>query len=130
MRDVTVSNVLLASGEFLLIFFGSLFIGAAVGLLSALVRRIAALTGVTTDLMTSRQLFKWTALQRWPQMELAVMSVLAWGSFLLSEALHLSGIVAILFAGMFMAHYTQPNLSPAIQVRATTHGSCTHRARV
>ena len=50
-------------------------------------------------------------------MELAVMSVLAWGSFLLSEALHLSGIVAILFAGMFMAHYTQPNLSPAIQVR-------------
>lgn len=40
------------------------------------------------------------------------MSVLAWGSFLLSEALHLSGIVAILFAGMFMAHYTQPNLSP------------------
>lgn len=44
VREVTVGNVLLASGEFLLIFFGSLFIGAAVGLLSALVRRIAALT--------------------------------------------------------------------------------------
>lgn len=56
-------------------------------------------------------------MQQWPQMELALMAVLAWASFLIAEAAQLSGIVAILFAGMGMAHYTQPNLSLQVQVR-------------
>lgn len=121
-REFTTGNILVATGEFGLIFCGSLLIGAVIGLFSALVcvHKIPHLIekdSQTLSLSSLMQLFKWTDLQRWPQMELAVMAVLAWTSFLLSEALHLSGIVAILFAGMFMAHYTQPNLSLQVQVR-------------
>lgn len=34
-----------------------------------------------------------------------------WISYLVSEALSMSGIVSILFCGIFMARYTYPNLS-------------------
>ena len=37
--------------------------------------------------------------------------------YALAEGLHLSGIMAILFCGIVMSHYTHYNLSPVTQVR-------------
>lgn len=39
-----------------------------------------------------------------------------YSSYLLAEGLQLSGIVAILFISVTMAHYTIPNLSPEAKV--------------
>ena len=39
-----------------------------------------------------------------------------WVSYLIAEALSQSGIVSILLCGVFMAHYTRPNLSEGTQV--------------
>jgi solute carrier family 9 (sodium/hydrogen exchanger), member 8 len=44
-------------------------------------------------------------------LEVAVMVLFVWMSYLLPEALELSGICAILFCGIFMHKYLEPNLS-------------------
>lgn len=46
-------------------------------------------------------------------LEAAALVIGPWVSYLLSEALSMSGIVSILFCGIFMARYTNPNLSEA-----------------
>ena len=45
------------------------------------------------------------------QFEASVIIIGPWVSYLISESLSLSGIVSILFCGIFMAKYTYPNLS-------------------
>ena len=42
--------------------------------------------------------------------------IFAFGPYFLAEGLHLSGIMAILFCGIVMSHYTHHNLSPVTQV--------------
>lgn len=49
-------------------------------------------------------------------MECALLLILAYSSYLISDALRLSGIVTIVFCGITMAHYTWLNLSPQTQV--------------
>jgi NhaP-type Na+/H+ or K+/H+ antiporter len=44
-------------------------------------------------------------------MEATAVIVGPWFSYLLSEVAFLSGIVSILFCGIFMARYTYPSLS-------------------
>ena len=42
--------------------------------------------------------------------------IFAFGPYFLAEGLHLSGIMAVLFCGIVMSHYTHFNLSPVTQV--------------
>jgi sodium/hydrogen exchanger 3 len=82
--------------EFVVIFAGSLLIGVLIGLLSSL-------------------LFKYADMHKYPVLEASLLMTYAYSSYLLAQGLGLSGIVAILFTGMVMAHYTLPNLSDASQ---------------
>jgi sodium/hydrogen exchanger 3 len=82
--------------EFIVIFAGSLLIGVLIGLLSSL-------------------LFKYADMHKYPVLEASLLMTYAYSSYLLAQGLGLSGIVAILFTGMVMAHYTLPNLSDASQ---------------
>jgi NhaP-type Na+/H+ or K+/H+ antiporter len=59
----------------------------------------------------SSLLFKHTEMHKYPTLETALLLLYAYASYLLAEGLALSGIVAILFCGIVMAHYTFNNLS-------------------
>jgi len=79
-------------GHFVYIFLGSTAIGAAVGMLSAL-------------------MFKYTRLYRYPVLELSTLLLVAYLPYTFCEGLGLSGIMSILANGVMMAHYTHHNLS-------------------
>jgi len=83
-------------GSFFVIFLGSVAVGVIVALLSAL-------------------LFKFTELSKYPTLETVLLVLYAYASYLLAEGLGLSNIVAILFCGIVMAHYSFNNLSVASQ---------------
>ncbi len=87
---------------FVAIFLGSTLIGGVAGAASAL-------------------LFKALRLSERPGAEVVEASLsfaLPWAAFYASEALGLSGIVAILFCGVVMATYARPNLRRAALVGA------------
>jgi sodium/hydrogen exchanger-like protein 6/7 len=79
-------------GNFFLVFFGSFAIGSGMGCLTAL--------------MT-----KFTYIRDFPLLETTLFVLMSYSTFLASEAAGLSGIVAVLFCGIFQAHYTFNNLS-------------------
>ncbi|KXZ47705.1 hypothetical protein GPECTOR_33g587 [Gonium pectorale] len=89
-KAVTGGNVMGGIGLFIGIFVGSTVIGIAVGLLAALIFR-------------SRYFYS-------GPVGLAV--VFAYGSYLLADCIHFSGIVAVVVNGMVMGLYVRPNLSP------------------
>ena len=91
--------ILLACGKFLVLFLGS----AAIGVIFAL----------ATSLF-----FKHIAFRSVPSIEFSIVIMSAYFPFVFAEALQLSGIMAILFAGMTMAHYLHFNLSPTTQITA------------
>ena len=91
-RAISAGSILLAIGEFVLIFLGSTLIGVIIGLWSAL-------------------LFKWTRMYSHVLLEGSLMVLFAYSSYLLADGLDFSGIVSILFCGIVMAHYTFNNLS-------------------
>ena len=49
-------------------------------------------------------------------LEFAMWFLFAFGPYFLAEGLQLSGIMAVLFCGIVMSHYTHYNLSPVTQV--------------
>merc|ERR1719232_839285 len=79
------------------VFFGSAAIGIIVALLSSLVLK-------HIDLYTN------------PSLEFALMLCFIYTPYALAEGVHLSGIMAILFCGLVMSHYTHYNLSPVTQI--------------
>ncbi|XP_020774407.1 sodium/hydrogen exchanger 7 [Boleophthalmus pectinirostris] len=79
-------------GVFLGIFSGSFLMGAA--------------NGVVTALVT-----KFTKLHCFPLLETALFFLMSWSTFLLAEACGFTGVVAVLFCGITQAHYTYNNLS-------------------
>ncbi|XP_054164933.1 sodium/hydrogen exchanger 8-like [Oppia nitens] len=83
--------------RFGIVFFGSAGIGAAFALIAALV-------------------FKYIDLRKHPSLEFGMMLVMIYAPYGLAEGLHLSGIMAILFNGVVMSHYTHFNLSPVTQI--------------
>lgn len=78
-------------------FFASAGIGCVFGILSAL-------------------LFKFIDLRRTPSLETAFMLIFMYSPYVFAEAIKLSGIMAILFAGIVMSHYTHFNLSPVTRI--------------
>jgi sodium/hydrogen exchanger 8 len=91
----SMETFLRAGGFFIVIFIGSFIIGVLVAFgASWFLKKTSSYNPHTRT-----------------KMEASVVILGPWVSYLLSEALSLSGIVSILFSGMIMAKYTYPNLS-------------------
>lgn len=98
MSDVSGWQTFLqALTYFLKMFFGSAALGTLTGLISALV-------------------LKHIDLRKTPSLEFGMMIIFAYLPYGLSEGISLSGIMAILFSGIVMSHYTHHNLSPVTQI--------------
>jgi len=61
-------------------------------------------------------LLKHVELRKNPSLEFGMMLVFTYLPYALAEGIHLSGIMAILFCGIVMSHYTHYNLSPITQI--------------
>ncbi|KAK4157092.1 Endosomal/prevacuolar sodium/hydrogen exchanger [Chaetomidium leptoderma] len=82
---------------FLTEFFGSTAIGAAVGVLTAL--------GL-----------KYTYVRRYPSIESSLVVLIAYATYFFSQAIGMSGIVALLFCGITLKHYAYFNMSRRTQL--------------
>ncbi|EDV30809.1 uncharacterized protein Dana_GF15048 [Drosophila ananassae] len=82
---------------FCAMFFASAGIGVIFALISAL-------------------LLKHIDLRKHPSLEFAMMLMFTYAPYVLAEGIHLSGIMAILFCGIVMSHYTHFNLSTVTQI--------------
>lgn len=82
-------------------FFSTFFASAGIGVLFAL---------------TSALLLKYVDLRKNPSLEFGMMLVFTYAPYALAEGIHLSGIMAILFNGIVMSHYTHFNLSTVTQI--------------
>lgn len=65
---------------------------------------------------TVLKLFKYIDLRKTPSLETAFMLIFMYSPYVFAEAIKLSGIMAILFAGIVMSHYTHYNLSPVTRI--------------
>lgn len=63
-------------------------------------------------------LFKNTSIRDYPTYEIGLLFLFAYGSYALAEAVELSGIMALFFCGIVLAHYNSYNLSETAQVGA------------
>lgn len=90
--DVTVSSAIHGVFNFFAVFTGSVLIGVILALLCAL-------------------MLKHFHLHYFPSLESCLISLVAYFSYLLSNAIQLSGIVSLLFCGMAMKHYCYQNMS-------------------
>jgi sodium/hydrogen exchanger 8 len=95
-QTFTVGSFFIATLQFCYIFGGSLVCAAVIALWSAWV-------------------FKYTELYKYPVIETCLVILFAYFSYLIAEGLALSGIVAVFFCGITMAHYTYDNLSKKSQ---------------
>uniref|UniRef100_A0A6A7G718 Sodium/hydrogen exchanger n=1 Tax=Hirondellea gigas TaxID=1518452 RepID=A0A6A7G718_9CRUS len=71
--------------------------------------------GVLFGLMSALTL-KHVALRDYTSLELCILIIFIYAPYALAEGIHLSGIMAILFSGIVMSHYTHYNLSPVLQI--------------
>lgn len=85
------------TGKFLIMFFASALIGVMFGILSSL-------------------LFKYVDVRKTPSLEMAFMFIFMYAPYTFAEGIKLSGIMAILFAGLVMSHYTHNNLSSITRI--------------
>jgi sodium/hydrogen exchanger 8 len=98
VTDFNASSALAATGSFLKIFISSTLMGILFAIVITAIYRY-------TKLHEKRFFF----------LEIALSAVFPYGSWMVSDALGLSGIVAVLFCGIGMAHWTKKNLSLAAQ---------------
>lgn len=93
----TSQSIVSAFNTFCMMFFASAGIGVIFALISAL-------------------LLKHVDLRKNPSLEFGMMLAFTYAPYVLAEGLHLSGIMAILFCGIVMSHYTHFNLSTVTQI--------------
>lgn len=93
----TGEAILSALSTFFTMFFASAGIGVIFALISSL-------------------LIKHVDLRKHPSLEFGLMLVFTYAPYVLAEGIHLSGIMAILFCGIVMSHYTHFNLSTVTQI--------------
>ncbi|TVY65714.1 Endosomal/prevacuolar sodium/hydrogen exchanger [Lachnellula suecica] len=94
---LTIISLLEGIGIFLAVFFGSLIIGVAVGIGTALA-------------------LKYTYVRRFPKIESCMIVLIAYASYFFSNGLHMSGIVTLLFCGITLKHYAYYNMSRRTQL--------------
>ncbi|NXY37915.1 SL9A8 protein, partial [Pomatorhinus ruficollis] len=106
MSDVSGWQTFLqALGYFLKMFFGSAALGTLTGLISALI-----------SFFNFYMYALHIDLRKTPSLEFGMMIIFAYLPYGLAEGISLSGIMAILFSGIVMSHYTHHNLSPVTQI--------------
>ncbi|KAF2012720.1 sodium/hydrogen exchanger [Aaosphaeria arxii CBS 175.79] len=94
---LTILSLFEAIGIFFGVFFGSLFIGILVGIGASL-------------------MLKFTYVRRFPKTESCLIVLIAYGTYFFSNAIHMSGIVSLLFCGICMKHYAYLNMSRRTQL--------------
>ncbi|KAK4548474.1 hypothetical protein LTR36_009384 [Oleoguttula mirabilis] len=94
---LTVLSLFESIGIFLLVFFGSLVIGLLIGLATSL-------------------LLKFTHVRREPKIESCLIILIAYASYFFANAIHMSGIVSLLFCGICLKHYAYHNMSRRTQL--------------
>lgn len=87
-----------AALNFISIFVGSFFIGTLTACITALITKL-------------------TKIGMFPLLETALILLMSYSTFLISEVANWSGIVAVLFCGISQKHYTYHNLSFATTIR-------------
>lgn len=96
-KDFTRYSVLYILYDFTFVSIGSCLIGIAMGLLCC-------------------YLFKHTYLKKFPEYEISLLLLFAYGSYALAEAISMSGIMSIFFNGIILSHYNNYNLSKTSQI--------------
>ena len=91
--------VLTALSSFVVTSLGSVFMGVGTGLACS-------------------YFCKNTDIRQHAHLELSLLFLFAYGSYALCEALELSGIMALFFCGVVLAHYNSYNLSDSARVTA------------
>lgn len=94
---LTILSLFESIGIFLLVFFGSLVIGLVVGIGTSL-------------------FLKYTLVRRFPKIESCLVLLIAYATYFFSNAVHMSGIVSLLFCGICMKHYAYHNMSRRTQL--------------
>lgn len=89
----SIKSLMSVSTRFSLMFYTSGFLGLLFGLASALLTKYLAFDKSSLSL------------------EISLLLLTAYGSYMFAELLHLSGIMSILVCGLTMSHYTHENLS-------------------
>lgn len=92
-------TIVVILGNFTVMTLGSVFVGIATGLACS-------------------YLCKNTNLKMYPEYEISLLFLFAYGSYSFSESLQLSGIMSLFFCGVVLSHYNSYNLSPTSQVTA------------
>ncbi|KAF2404551.1 sodium/hydrogen exchanger 3 [Trichodelitschia bisporula] len=96
-NTLTAWSLVESVGIFFLVFFGSLVIGLIVGMATSL-------------------MLKFSHVRRFPKTESCIIILIAYASYFFSNAIHMSGIVSLLFCGICMKHYAYHNMSRRTQL--------------
>lgn len=100
-EEINALSVLKAFGMFVLIFVGSLLIGAIVGILATVTFKRGDFRTDPTD--------------HHNPLEVSLVVIFPYIAYMLADGLLLSGIVAVLFCGIIMGYYTKMNMSEAAE---------------
>lgn len=77
----------------------------------------SVIVGVCIGLACS-YLCKHTRMRLYPEYEISLLFLFAYGSYSFAESIELSGIMSLFFCGIVLSHYNRYNLSPTSQITA------------